>query len=286
MSERVPDFLIIGAMKSGTTTLFYDLELHPRVFFPVDKEPGNLLSDAVLTPAGRAAYAKLFEAARGEQVCGEASTAYTKLPDYPGVVERAVRVCGPGLRVIYIVREPMARIRSHHRHESIASGMEPDLNAAVRDRPELLNWSRYAMQLEPWVEALSPQRVHVMVFERYTKDRKGEAARAERSLGLEPAVEGIDESKVANRWENVREFGGVKKKIMFGNPVYQAVRPLIPRKLRYWVSQKLLPTPKDTTVPATPETEAWVREQLRDDMARFRALAGRLGVPGAESLWP
>ena len=50
---RLPDFLIIGAMKSGTTGLFFDLCSHPRVFLPENKEPTRLASDDVLTTEGR-----------------------------------------------------------------------------------------------------------------------------------------------------------------------------------------------------------------------------------------
>ena len=52
----LPDFLIIGAMKSGTTSLYADLKTHPSIFLPEDKEPSCLASDEVLTDAGQAPY--------------------------------------------------------------------------------------------------------------------------------------------------------------------------------------------------------------------------------------
>ena len=42
--SHLPDFLIIGAMKAGTTTLYRDLELHPQIFLPQEKEPETLVS--------------------------------------------------------------------------------------------------------------------------------------------------------------------------------------------------------------------------------------------------
>ena len=77
---RLPGFLIIGAMKAGTTTLYHDLLTNPQVFFPLDKEPGNLASHDVLGEDGRGRYASIFKTARPDQICGEASTTYTKLP--------------------------------------------------------------------------------------------------------------------------------------------------------------------------------------------------------------
>ena len=96
----LPHFLIIGGMKCGSTTLYRDLLTHPRVFFPIDKEPCNLCDDRVLTDAGRAEYEALFKRARPDQLCAEASTDYTKLPDRPGVAARALRVLGPELKLI------------------------------------------------------------------------------------------------------------------------------------------------------------------------------------------
>ncbi len=53
---RLSDFLIIGPQKAGTTTLYRDLLANPAIFLPIDKEPGNLREDGVLTVAGRSAY--------------------------------------------------------------------------------------------------------------------------------------------------------------------------------------------------------------------------------------
>ena len=103
---RLPDFLIVGAQKAGTTSLYFDLLKNPAVFMPSDKELGNLLDDDVCTPPGRAAYAKRFRRARPDQLCGEATTSYTKLPDHPGVSDRARRVLRHAAR-----RNPPSRCR-------------------------------------------------------------------------------------------------------------------------------------------------------------------------------
>ena len=46
----LPQFLIVGAMKAGTTSLFLDLGTHPAVFLPIDKEPNSLRRDDIFTP--------------------------------------------------------------------------------------------------------------------------------------------------------------------------------------------------------------------------------------------
>lgn len=60
MRLRFADFLIIGAMKSGTSTLHRDLQSNRQIFFPVDKEPNNLADEEFLTDEGKKKYAAIF----------------------------------------------------------------------------------------------------------------------------------------------------------------------------------------------------------------------------------
>src|SRR5690606_34300557 len=111
---------------------------HPGVFLPDNKEPHFLREDRVLTPQGQAEYAALYERARADQILCDASTGYTKRPDFPGVVERALEVLPEGFRVIYVVREPVARIVSHHFHEFIEGRVAADIDHVVRNDPRFL----------------------------------------------------------------------------------------------------------------------------------------------------
>ena len=84
---RLPDFLIIGAMKSGTSTLQAQLAVQPGLFMTTPKEP-NFFSDDDIYAKGIDWYRSLFDAAAAGDLKGEASTHYTKLPDYPDTVTR------------------------------------------------------------------------------------------------------------------------------------------------------------------------------------------------------
>src|SRR5690606_18597197 len=131
MTLRLPDFLIIGAQKAGTTTLFRDLETHPQIAFSYHKEPHSLCYDQVLTPRGQRRYSDYFVHIKPGQICGEASTGYTRFPQFQGVAERALRVLGPDLRLIYIVRNPVDRVVSHHHHSVSEKGMPASVDDAV-----------------------------------------------------------------------------------------------------------------------------------------------------------
>ena len=92
---QIPDFLIVGAMKAGTTTLYRDLSGHPGIYLPEEKEPETLVRFGNDEAAILRDYKSLLGRSPKGALTGEASTVYTKRPLHEGVAERAWRICGP-----------------------------------------------------------------------------------------------------------------------------------------------------------------------------------------------
>ncbi|MEM7622382.1 MAG: sulfotransferase [Planctomycetota bacterium] len=272
---RLPDFLIIGAMKAGTTTLYRDLLKHPGVFFPLDKEPENLTRASVLEEAGTADYAALFKDAAADQLCGEASTAYTKRPTFEGVAERARTLLGENLRVIYLMREPIARTRSHHRHKLHFNECETeDLAEAIERHPELVDYSRYAMQLEPWLDALGADRVLPLEMEAYTADRAATVARVQAFLGLEPKPELVEADKVYNKADGKPVIEGRWRAFQQSGPYRKLIRPLLGVETRAKLRNTLLPKASGGPEHVDSAIERMLRDALADDQRRLRELMG------------
>ena len=76
---RLPDFIIIGSAKSGTTSLYDYLLEHPLIYMSNPKEP-CFFDENVAWDKGVAWYSSLFSGAENDQICGEASTNYTRWP--------------------------------------------------------------------------------------------------------------------------------------------------------------------------------------------------------------
>ena len=136
---QLPHFLVIGGMKCGSTTLYRDLLGHPDIYLH-DKELNVLVREGV----DARQYASHFVAAPVGAVCGDVSTTYSMLPDYSGVADRAARMLNGPTKVIYLVREPVDRAISHHRHMNAWHGsgkMGPDINTAVRSHQSIVNYS-------------------------------------------------------------------------------------------------------------------------------------------------
>jgi Sulfotransferase family len=177
-----PDFIVVGAMKSATTTLHEQLARQPGVFMTRPKEP-NFFSDDANYAQGLGWYSSLFTAAGVGDLRGESSTHYTKLPTFPRTVDRMVRDL-PRVKLIYVMRHPIDRLVSHYVHDLAAGGLRVSLLEAVDLHPELIDYSRYAMQLEPFLAAYGFNRVLPVFFSRLVSHSQQELERIGHFLAL------------------------------------------------------------------------------------------------------
>ena len=277
----LPNLLIIGAMKSGTTGLYLDLAAHPRVYLPNDKEPHALRSDEVLGDAGRADYANYYSGASDGQVICDASTGYTKRPTIDGVAQRAVEILPAGFRVIYLVRHPIDRIVSQHFHEFTEGTVGPDIDAAVREHQRYIDYSRYAYQLEPWIDAVGPARIRVVRFEDYVAQRKPTVEQLWEFLELDPAqADALDEG-IANRSEGKPVLSGLWRTFRDSWIYQHALRPFVSVHGRQRIRRLLLSKAPQRPDPPSDDTVDWLRHQLADDVLQ---LAGILDQ--REPFWP
>ena len=178
---RFPDFVIIGAMKAATSTLYMQLAAQPGIFMASPKEP-NFFSDPDQWARGPDWYRSLFAAAPADALCGEASTHYTKLPTYPDALPR-LRAAVPGARLIYIMRHPIDRLISHYRHGWLERSISGPIDLAIDRHPEMIDYGRYAMQIVPWLDAFGPDRILPVFMERIIADPQEEFERLCRFLG-------------------------------------------------------------------------------------------------------
>jgi Sulfotransferase family len=175
-----PDFIVIGAMKSATTTLHEQLARQSGLYMSRPKEP-NFFSDNENYARGWSWYSSLFRAAGGGDLCGESSTHYSKLPTYPRTVDRMVRGL-PRLKLIYLIRHPIDRLISQYVHERTTGRITTSLDDAVDSHPELIDYSRYSMQLQPYLDAYGFANILPVFFSRLVNHSQAELERIGRYL--------------------------------------------------------------------------------------------------------
>lgn len=183
-----PNFLIIGAAKSGTTSLCHYLRQHPDIFVAREKEshhflfadspptfvgPGDQEEFNPLVISDRERYEQCFTDGDGYLARGEASVYYLYRPES---VERALEY-NPEMKFLTILRNPVDRAFSAWSH-MIRDGREPEANflTAVDQEPEraAAGWSygffyesvgRYAAQIRTLRDLVPPDQHHVLFYE-------------------------------------------------------------------------------------------------------------------------
>lgn len=175
------DFMVIGAQKCATTSIASYLADHPDVCFCSTKEPG-FFSATSDWKAHIEEYHRLFSPAEG-QICGEASTMYTFLPEYLGTHER-LHAYNPDLRLIYVMRNPVERVISNYSHRVARRTVRQPPEEVVFADPTYLNRSRYAVQIEPYLELFGGANVLLLLFEEYAAEPQATLGRIAEFLGI------------------------------------------------------------------------------------------------------
>ena len=154
----LPNLIVIGAQKCGTSVLHYYLSLHPEVSMSKPKEL-NFFIEERNWPRGIDWYKSQFDA--DARVRGEASPNYTAFPQHQGVPERMASVV-PDAKLIYMVRDPLERIAAHWVH-NYAKRREKGTLAETLMHPNTsyVTRSKYAMQLERFLEHYPKEQVLV-----------------------------------------------------------------------------------------------------------------------------
>lgn len=175
--------IVIGAMKSGTSTFFSHLTSHPEVAASRVKEP-EYFSEFQGHGADVDRYEELWEFdPKLHRYCAEASTGYTKYPDEPHVPDR-MRDAAINPKFIYLVRDPIARMESQFNH-----GFLRRTPWAYDDffDPALLDLSRYHMQLQQFLLRLPDRsRYQILDFDELVADPQRVMEHVFEWLDLEP----------------------------------------------------------------------------------------------------
>lgn len=183
-----PHFVIIGAAKSGTTSLFAYLKQHPKIFMSDPKEP-CFFDENENWDKGKEWYFSLFEGAKEDQLCGEASTNYTRWPQVKNVPSKLYEFC-PNVKLIYLMREPSERAYAHYVHRWLkelhpGEPFKVSFDDFVKQDPMCIDSGFYAKQLDQYLEFFSTKNIYPIIFEELIKEPKSVMQGVFNFLGLE-----------------------------------------------------------------------------------------------------
>jgi len=274
----LPNLIVIGGLKCGTTSLHHYLNLHPEIGMSRPKEL-NFFVEELNWELGIDWYRDHFPADKA--VRGETSPHYTNRPRFEGAAERMKAVLGEDLLLIYMVRHPIDRLLSHYLH-NVGGGYESrELAEAVSD-PSCAYVQRgmYATQVEPYVETFGLSRILIVSREELGSDRDATVQRVFGFCGVEPE---FTSPEFDREWETGSGKGSGGFRLMDRAVRMPGLRALdrnfdrLPERMR-WLVERMVHDP-DSGEAAKPELDPELREKLaatfQPDAARLEGLIGR-----------
>lgn len=299
VNRRLPNFLLVGAAKSATSSLHYYLDQHPQIKMASQKESwffsfyGNpprydspgVLSDVI---SELDEYLTLYDGAGSGQLLGDACPSY--LYTYEDTIRNIQQLySGPALdelRIIISLREPVSRAYSQYytfkrkvqEPLPFAQAVAADtIERRLRDNWNIfydyLGFGMYARQVEAFQQAFGKARVHVVLFDDINADMQQTCRGIFEFLGIDP------EFSVDDRYR-INEIAGEPRVKWFvagvfsQNRLKRLVSALLPQKFRalviLFVLKRLL---RRETMDA--DTRQQIAQRFDADIRRLETLIGR-----------
>lgn len=292
-AERWPDFYIVGAPKSGTTSLYEYLAGHPDVFLPGRKELRHFGSDLEVRHRrtfDRAAFLAEYAAAPPPALRGNAYVWYL----FSTAAAAEIHAVRPDARIIAMLRDPADAIVSLH-SEFVYDGNEDltDLAAALAAEPDRCagrrvpteahfpaglcyhRTVRYAEQLGRYLELFGADQVHVVLFDDFVADPEAAYRGVLAFLGLDPDPR----ASFARHNPNKRSRSGLLRRVLAAppEPARRLARRFLPRQLRQAAYRRAvaLNTRLTERAPVPDALRRSLHAELADEVGRLEALLGR-----------
>jgi Sulfotransferase domain len=273
----MPNLIIIGGLKCGTTSIHHYLGLHPDVQMSKPKEL-NFFVEELTWDLGMDWYRGRFDDRFA--VRGESSPHYTNQPRYTGVVERIHRYV-PDAKLLYMVRDPISRILSHWRHATGAGYETRSIEDVLsREDQTYVTRSMYWMQLQPYLERFDRDQIELITSEELQADREGTMRRAFQFAGVDPD---FTSEQFDREWEKSTAKESDQYQLMERLVKLPGFRSFdrnfdrLPERLR-WMVEKVVHDPDQPSAPK-PELPDAIRDRLlphfAEDVAALKRFAGR-----------
>jgi hypothetical protein len=269
----LPRLLVIGAQKAGTQSLTHYLSLHPQTW--MCRRELDFFSDDATWARGVEWYAGEIAAPDDPRlVVGETSPSYAMARAFPHTVERVAATL-PDVRLVYLLRDPIERMRSAYQH-GLASGVESrPMREALLDDPFYLDASSYAAQIERYLDRLPAEQLLLVLSDDLRSRRRETVDRvldfvglpARPDLPLTDEIHATEHKRVPRAWARALGSVVISRGLEERVPGWLAdmrerQSPLMTRPFR----------PDEAAM--SPELRAELANRLTPDVRRLRAWLG------------
>ena len=290
MSNILPNLLIIGAAKSGTTSLHNYLNQHPDIFMSSPKEPHFLINKEIgvqripnaVVELGD--YKKLFVGYRNKKYRGESSVMYLSFPEF--TIRNIQKYLSEDIKIIIMLRNPVERAYSGYQHVKRYNVMENlsfeealktaenrykntyDMTPASR----YLELGLYSEQVKVFSESF--KNIHIIIYDDYKINFKVELDKVFNFLGVDTIKISDEKKHMVGGWEWKSKW--IKFLIMKKNPIKTALQFILPFKnLRKGIRVHLQKLNIKKVEKINPQTELWLKTYYKNDVAKLSQFLNR-----------
>lgn len=298
-NNRLPNFLVVGAAKSATSSLHFYLDQHPQIsmasikeswFFSFYKKPPDFSSPVTLDNliSELDEYLKLFDGADSSQVLGDAcpSYLYTYEDTIKNIRELYSAEALADLKIIISLREPVSRAYSQYytfkrkvyeplkfkqaiEENTISERMQNNWNIFYDYR----GFGMYSKQVEAFQKAFGKDRVHVLLFDDIHADAQQACGDIFKFLGVDPEFVVNDQVKI-NSVAGEPRIKWIVVALFSKNRIKRMISALLPRLLRTIIINVIVvPLLKRDAIDV--ETRDQLAEYFHEDIHALERLIGR-----------
>lgn len=290
----MPNFLVIGAAKAGTTALCQYLAEHPQIYFSPQKEPrffalegetitfqgpGDLTRFRYVTDVEK--YEQLFKNVTNEIALGEGSTWYLYLPKAAERIKHYI----PDVKIIIMLRDPVERAYSNFSGLQ-REGVEPikDFEVAIREESARIrnNWSPtwhykqkgfYYPQLKRYFDLFDHNQIKVSLYDDFKVNSRMVVQDIYRFLGVDDTFN--PDSSQKHNVSGIPKNQLLHQFLKQSNPLRGFLHSLVPAKLRQQVKNNLINFNLDKLPPLSSEVRRQLIEEYREDILKTQDLINR-----------
>lgn len=271
--STLPNLIVIGAVKCGTSSLHYYLNLHPDIMMSRIKEL-YFFVDTHNWNRGIDWYKSHFKG--DAKIFGESSPGYTVFPGINGVPKKMYSVI-PEAKLIYIVRDPIERIKSAYIHR-LASGKEDrSINDALRnfDNNSYIYTSMYYFQLEQFFSFYNQNSIFILTLEELIINTAKSMSQIFKFLNIDDTFNSIKYNKILNKSSKKRlknriglllkRFSNIRMASFFSENFKRQVGSIL-----YIPFSQKIPKPE-----INPQLEDLLKKYLSEDVKRLKQFTGK-----------
>ncbi|MBN1909744.1 MAG: sulfotransferase [Pirellulales bacterium] len=268
-----PTFLIVGASKSGTTSIWDLLRQHPQVAMCQPKEPNFFSLDSAYEK-GWDWYSSFFTTTEQTLAIGDVSPMYSRVVSCPRTVPRIAEAL-PSARILYVVRHPLDRIESDFLQCLHSSHPMPRCFArAVREYLPVTEGSLFWKCISAYRKYFTDDQIHVLFFEDFRADPDRFLADCCRRIGVDETFQFSDACRPRNR---SRDHDMESRWMAMARhvPGMSHLKRTIPASIKSYLHRRMR-----VAVPSRPKWDGMTRQYVTDMVAdEARALLQYAGKP-------